>query len=291
MSKGHVRAAKPSDTEAICSLLHNKMNTRIPIDRWRRLMTYNWLEDKPDFGRVVESNGAILGYCGMVYADRLVGIDDGLRPERIVSMSSWYLDKSLRGKGLGRDMLVSAISDPSLTYATLTNSKKPLGIVEALGFQVLEDHRYIWRKTDRAHSGIVITDEVPIIRDRITSHQQQLIDDMHEYALTPLLIEIDGQQALLFFSIKRKDANVLWFDLMYASDHELFVSCAQALADQLLPHTPAVLAADGRFVKNPPPDIFCERLPVARYYVSNRVAPDEIDHLYSELQLLDLKLD
>jgi len=291
MSKGYVRAAEACDTEAICSLLHNKMNTRIPIDRWRRLMTYNWLEDKPGFGRVVESNGAILGYCGMVYADRLIGGANQLRSERIVSMSSWYLDKSLRGQGLGRDMLVSAISDPSLTYATLTNSKKPLGIVEALGFQVLEDHRYIWRKTDHAQSGVIIIDDVLTIKDRISSNQQQLIDDMHEYALTPLLIELDGQQALLFFSIKRKDANVLWYDLMHASDYELFVRCAQALADQLLPHSPAVLAADGRFVKKPPPNITCERLPVARYYVSNRVEPDEIDHLYSELQLLDLKLD
>ena len=291
MSNGYVRAAEPRDTEAICSLLHNKMNSRIPIERWRRLMSYQWLADKPDFGRVVESNGAILGYCGMVYADRKVGKTNQLRSERIVSMSSWYLDKSLRGKGLGRDMLVSAISDPSLTYATLTNSKKPLGIVEALGFQVLEDHRYVWRKTGRAHSGVIIIDELLTIRDRIESHQQQLIDDMHEYALTPLLIELDGEQALLFFSIKRKDANVLWYDLMHASDYALFVSCAQALADHLLPNAPAVLAADGRFVKNPPPDITCEPLPVARYYVSNRVEPDEIDHLYSELQLLDLKLD
>lgn len=291
MSNGFVRAAKPGDTEAICSLLHNKMNSRIPIDRWRRLMSYGWLDDKPDYGRVVESDGAILGYCGMVYADRLVGNANQLRSERIVSMSSWYLDKSLRGKGLGRDMLISAISDPSLTYATLTNSKKPLGIVEALGFQLLEDHRYIWRKTARVHSGVVITSDLLTIGDRIQPHQQKLIDDMHEYALQPLLIELDGQQALLFFSIKRKDANVLWYDLMHSSDYELFVNCAQALADQLLPNTPAVLAVDGRFVKSAPPEITCERLPVGRYYVSNRVAPNEIDHLYSELQLLDLKLD
>ena len=291
MSKGFVRAAGPGDAEAICSLLHNKMNSRIPIDRWRRLMNYNWLKDKPDYGRVVESDGAILGYCGMVYADRLVGDANQLRSERIVSMSSWYLDKSLRGKGLGRDMLISSISDPSLTYATLTNSKKPLGIVEALGFQVLEDHRYIWRKSGQAVSGVLIIDDLLTIRERITSNQQQLIDDMQGYALTPMVIELDRQQALLFFSIKQKDADVLWYDLMYASDYELFVSCAQALADQLLPHSPAVLAADGRFVKDPPPDISRERLPVARYYVSNRVVPHVIDHLYSELQLLDLKLD
>lgn len=283
--------AQASDADGICSLLHTKMNPKIPIELWRRLMTYNWLKEKPDFGRVVEADGQVLGYCGMVYSDRLIGDANQLRPERMVSMSSWYLDKSLRGQGLGRDMLISSISDPTLTYATLTNSSKPLAIVEALGFQVLEDHRYIWRKTDSSHAGVVITKDVDSIKSQIDSNQQRLINDMQGYALTPLLIELDAQQSLLFFSIKRKAEDVLWYDLMYASDQALFVNCAQALANQLLPATPAVLASDGRFVKQPPPGIVSERLPVGRYYVSKRVARNEIDHLYSELQLLDLKLD
>lgn len=291
MAKGFVRAAQASDADGICSLLHTKMNPKIPMEHWRRLMTYNWLKEKPDFGRVVEADGQVLGYCGMVYSDRFIGDANQLRSERLVSMSSWYLDKSLRGQGLGRDMLISSIADPALTYAILTNSSKPLAIVKALGFQVLEDHRYIWRKTDSSHAGVVITKEVDSIKARIDPNQQRLIIDMHGYALTPLLIELDAQQSLLFFSIKRKAENVLWYDLMYASDQTFFVDCAQALANQLLPSTPAVLASDGRFVKQPPPGIVCERLPVGRHYISDRVAPNEIDHLYSELQLLDLKLD
>ncbi len=204
MSKGFVRNAEYGDADAICLLLHTKMNSRIPVAHWRRLLDYKWLDDKPDFGRVVEADGQVLGYCGMVYADRLIGEGNQLRQERMVSMSSWYLDKSLRGQGLGRDMLISCIADPKLTYATLTNSKKPLGIVESLGFQVLEDHHYLWVKATPSHAGVVITSDTLAIRERIAEHQQKLIDDMQPYALTPLLIELDGQQSLLFFSIKPK---------------------------------------------------------------------------------------
>ena len=289
-----IRPAETRDVEAICMLLHTKMNSRIPVDRWRKLMTYPWLTEKTDFGRIVESNGKILGYCGMVYSDRLIGdAVQGMRKERMVSMSSWYLDKSLRGQGLGREMLISAIEDPELTYATLTNSKKPLGIVEALGFKVLETHRYVWRKISAAApvSGISIIEGPLAIRDRIAPYQCELIDDMNGLPLVPMLLEAEGSQALIFLSIKRKDANILWYDLMYSSDLDLFVNCAQALANRLLPNSPAVLAADGRFVKQPPNEAELEQLPVARYYVSQRVAPHEIDHLYSELQLLDLKLD
>ncbi len=291
MSKAFVRNAEHTDADAICQLLHTKMNNRIPVDYWRRLIDYQWLDSKPDFGRVVEADGLVLGYCGMVYADRMLGPANQLRQERIVSMSSWYLDKSLRGQGLGRDMLISCIADPTLTYATLTNSKKPLGIVESLGFKVLEDQRYIWRKSNQSSVGIVVISDTVAISERIELHQQKLIDDMRPYSLVPILLELDGQQSLLFFSIKRKDSDILWYDLMHASDQALFVNCAQALADHLLPDTPAVLAADARFVTQPPIGMAAEPLPVARYYVSKRVVPHEIDHLYSELQLLDLKLD
>lgn len=291
---GQIRLATAEDTEQICHLLHAKMNNRIPVDRWRNLMSYAWLDEKPDFGRVVESGGQILGFCGMLYSDRLLGSSaQSLRKERMVSMSSWYLDKSLRGKGLGRDMLISAVSDPSLTYSTLTNSKKPLAIVEALGFKVLERQRYIWKKSCNktvATALNVVRDPIEIAK-RVSRMQRQLLDDMHGLPLTPVLLTIDHHLLFMFFSVKSKGADVIWFDLMYASDLEVFSECAQLLADRLLPDATSVLAADSRFVKHASKNAVLENLPVSRYFISSRVEPDEIDHLYSELQLLDLKLD
>jgi len=68
--KPFVRAAVATDIEDICQLLHNKMDSKIPLERWRKLMTYEWLDAKPDFGRIVEADGTVLGFCGMVYSDR-----------------------------------------------------------------------------------------------------------------------------------------------------------------------------------------------------------------------------
>ncbi|MFK7854432.1 MAG: N-acetyltransferase family protein [Granulosicoccus sp.] len=289
-----VRRAHEEDIEAICTLLHTKMNSRIPIERWRQLMTYTWLEPKPDFGRVVVSKGQILGFCGMVYSDRLIGdAVQGYRKERMVSMSSWYLDKSLRGQGLGREMLLSSIEDPALTYATLTNSKKPLAIVEGLGFKKLEDHRYVWSRSNHYDFELPIYDDPADIREQLAPELVQIVDDMQNMPVMPLLVGASDRQALIFLSIKRKKDDVLWFDLMYSSDLEMFSNNAQSLANSLLPNAgkSAVLAADGRFVRQPSRGAVRESLPVARYYVSQRVEPYEIDHLYSELQLLDLKLD
>ena len=137
-----IRPAVAGDIEPICALLHEKMNAKFALERWRRLMTYPWMEDKPDYGRVVEDNGRILGFVGMIYSDRII---EGTR-ERFVSISSWFLDKSLRGRGLGAGLMAAATDDPQITYTNVTSSDRVLAIVDAVGYRVLDDHRYLCRK-------------------------------------------------------------------------------------------------------------------------------------------------
>jgi len=268
----YVRAATEADIDGICELLHTRMNPKIPLERWYKLMSYQWLENIPDYGRIVDADGKVMGFCGMVYSDRLLGSDStGYRTERMVSMSSWYLDRSMRGKGLGRDMLVSSIADPMMTYATLTNSPKPLAIQDAVGMRVLEDHIYSWKK--KSSASLTLVTEVAAMNNLIPSHEQVILKDMASLPLTPVLLRADGINNLLFFSIKRKAEHVTWHDLMYATDYQHFSTHAQQLADALLLDTTSMLAADGRFVTNPDEGAQRQALPVPRYFKSERVEP------------------
>lgn len=292
MMTAFIRPAESRDVEAICTLLHTKMNSRFSMERWRQIMTYPWLENKPDFGRVVESDGQILGFVGLIYSDRLIGNEQqGYRKERFASMTSWYLDKSMRGRGLGKGLLAAAKDNPDQTLTMFTNSSKPMAIVRALGYQVLDEYRYHWHKTEPGLPAIDVIDDAHVIQQRASDAQRQLLEDMRGLPVRPVWIEADGRHALLFFSVKPKGENVLWFDLLYTSDRDLFTDYAQSLANRLLPDTPAVLASDSRLIKAPPEDTIRQQLPVARHYLSKTVQPHEIDFLYSELQLLDQKLD
>jgi hypothetical protein len=94
----------------------------------------------------------------------------------------------------------------------------------------------------------------------------------------------------MFFSVKLKGQDVRYFDLLHTGDRALLAEHGQALADAILPGGPAVLAADCRFVDGTPEGAKREALAVPRFYKSTRLAPARIDLLYSELQLLDLKL-
>ncbi len=52
-----------------------------------------------------------------------------------------------------------------------------------------------------------------------------------------------------------------------------------------------MLAVDSRLLAGESAGGAVERLKVARYYKSRTLAPHQIDNMYSEIQLLDLKLD
>ena len=106
-----------------------------------------------------------------------------------------------------------------------------------------------------------------------------------------MLAQHGGTRCLLVFSVSLKGADIETWDVLHTSDRSFLDRHGAALAGALLPAGPAVLAADRRFVDGPAPGAAAEPLPSPRLYKSPRLAPHEIDHLYNELQLLELKLD
>jgi hypothetical protein len=118
-----------------------------------------------------------------------------------------------------------------------------------------------------------------------------MLQDHALLPVRPVFISAAGGSCLAVFSVKKKGEDVTYFDAMHLSDPEFFAAHAQAIADTLLPPGKAVLAVDRRLLAGHKADGIVESIPVARYYKSQRLAPSEVDNLYSELLLLDLKLD
>ena len=281
-----VRPATPDDLDAVAALLHGKMDPKIPAERWRRLMTYGWLADKPDLGRVVDWDGRIGGFVGMVLSDRSI---DG-RTERIVDVSSWYLEKELRGRGLGAGLMQSVLADPTRTYCTMTPSPLRMHIFRGVGFEVLDDRRVTWTRSGAAPA-LAVQREVAAIRDAVGPVERRLLDDHAGLGVAWVLASHGGAHCLFAFSVVRKGEGVETWDLLYTGDRGFLARHGQALADSLLPAAaPAALVADGRFVDGASPGGVAEPLGTPRLYRSPRLAPHQIDHLYNELQLLELKL-
>ncbi len=281
-----IRPAIASDMDSICMLLHSKMNQKIQPERWRKLFTYEWLKEKPDLGRVVEHRGEILGFLGMVYSDREINHHN----HRIVNICAWYLDKSLRGLGLGKGIMADATSDPAMSYTIMTSSKNTVGILDEVDYRILDDSRYIWRRQANSESMLTLITDYEQIHLECSQKLKKLLNDHAQLPVTPILAKFQDQHCLLLFSVKRKAQDVLYFDVLLTSDRVFLGQHGQYLANLLLPEQTALLTADCRLVENAvAADI--ETLPVPRFYKTTQLSAYHFDHLYTELQLLDLKLD
>ena len=151
-----VRPARASDICPMVELLHSRMDDTISRERWLRLFTYGWLADKPDFGRVALLDGEIVGCVVAVYADRLI---DG-RTERFVNPCAWYLDRRARGQGLGLELMADVTSRADWHYIIPTSSGRTTGLLERVGFSVLDREKFVWR-----HAASAARTPLRLIRD------------------------------------------------------------------------------------------------------------------------------
>ena len=287
MTRGEIRPAQAADIDPVCRLLHEQMSAKFSPDRWRRLMTYRWLDAKPDFGRVAIVGGRLVGFIGMVYADRVVSG----RRHRVVNICAWYLDKAYRKAGFGFELMRSAIADDAMSYTILTSSSRSVSLLEAIGYRILDDDRQLWTAKG-APAGIALEEDPPRILEQVDGVAREMLRDHVGLPIRPVLVADAAADCLVVFAIAKKRDDVTYFDVLHLTNPPFFASRAQAIADGLLPRDrKAVLAVDTRLLQGNAHDGTVERLLVPRYYKSSTLRPGQIDNMYSELQLLDLKLD
>ena len=287
MKSQAIRPATSADIGPICSLLHEHMDARFSPNRWRRLMTYRWLEDKPDFGRLAIVDGTPVGFVGMIYSDRIIGG----RRHRIVNICAWCLKKAHRKAGFGIELIRSAIADDSMSYTILTSSSRTPPLLDAVGYRMLDDDRRIWSAQGEP-GRLEIEKDASRISTRIGSIARDMLRDHEGLHVRPLLVADRTGTCFIVFTVAKKRDDVTYYDVLHLDNPAFFADRAQAIADSLLPRDKrAVLAADTRLLQGHACDGTVERLLVPRYYKSNTLQPGQIDNMYSELQLLDLKLD
>lgn len=281
-----LRAAGPGDADAICALLHDQMSSRISRERWRRLFDYPWLADKPDCGVVVLERGRVAGYLGVVYADRrLRG-----RTFRTGNLSSWYIVRSLRGQGLGLAMVRYATRDGGVTYTTFSSNPPALRLTAEVGLVLLDESRFLWRRTDERTSAIEVLSGFAALSSTVPEDERQILADHRSLPVQPRLLRAADGDCLVLLSVKRKGADVAYHEVLHIGRPDVLARHAQAFANQVLAPGDGVLAVDQRFLDGCEVSAEIEPISVPRYFRSPDLARRDVDFLYSEIPLLDLKL-
>ena len=279
-----IRFADPSEREEIAQF----MNAAFPrakwdMSGWRSILSGRWADPDDPFAISVRDGGRLVGCLGLVASHH---VHDGAR-QRILNMTSWYLNKELRGTGTGKAMLHLLLQNPDDTITNFTSAPDAAHAVRAAGMLVLDRERLIWRP-DPARKPL------PVMQSRakppLSATEEQILADHEELDLHPVRIDTPDGPLLIVLSIKQKHEDFVTHELFHASDRSLLARHIHRIAATLLPPDRAIFAVDRRFL---PPDTQADEVQtfaVPRFWSPGHLKPAQVDHLYSETVLLGLKL-
>lgn len=280
-----VRPAGEADIGPVAALLHERMNARIPAEQWRRLLDYPWRPDGVERGWLVADRGRIVGFMGTIYSDRPVGG----RMARFCDLSSWYLLADYRGDGTGDELLRAGMARPGVTYATMTARRATGRKIRALGFDILDATRSLFRPREGGERTVLpCLCDPAAIRERLAPSQQAVLDAHRGFDIHHALV--GGTGLWLVYQRKLKGDAVAYHEILHASDPAALSAGAQAIADTLVTGWNGVLAVDSRWMTAADDHGTVEPIALPRWFRSPDLAPAAVDHLFSEVILLDQKL-
>ncbi|MEH6645167.1 GNAT family N-acetyltransferase [Sulfitobacter sp.] len=263
------------------------MHTAFPrakwgADGWTRLLANRWGGTRGEFAVTARDNGALVGVMGM---------NDSLRhtprgPQRYRNLTSWYVLKTHRGMGLGERLMHAAMADREVTSTNLTSAKGALPLVDRIGFKILDAQRHVWR-----HSGGAPLSHTfdPLNEATLNLVDAQVLADHADLNLKPVVVETADGPLTLVLSVKQKVDEYVTHEMLYVGQPDLLTRHVRAVADTLLPTEAAVFSGDSRLILDAHPDA-TEPIEVPRFYKGDSMLPSEIDHMYSEIALMDMKL-
>ncbi len=284
-----VRKADPGQREEGARFLHVEMDPKISYERWLRALGRGWAAEDAGYAIIAEDAGKLVGVLAAIYADRKIGG----RPARTCNLSSWYILKSHRGGGLGYRMMSTALSDRDVTFTTYSSNAPALSVCLKAGMVPLDTHRMVWHtRAEPAKGELVVIRDIEAVAHLMDAVSHRAVLDHADLNVHPLAFRTPGGElCVVVFSVKRKGDDIEFHEALYISDRALFAAHARQLADAILPSEKALMSVDSRLLAREvaEPDELIP-LKVNRGFQSAGLEPHEMDFLYSEIPLLDLKL-
>jgi RimJ/RimL family protein N-acetyltransferase len=281
-----VRWAEPGERHLIQRYLFDNMG-KIPFERWLNILDCRWIAEDDRYGAVVMEGDRLCGFLGIVFADRpLAG-----GTHRTGNITSWYLEKDRRRSGLGHEMLALVTSLPEVTYVATSPNPRSGGLLAKVGWEVLEERRFMWRRTGAPQEGVVRRIASPQEAGELDAGSRRVLADHAGLNLTAYVLRGScGEACLVITYVKLKGADVAHHEVLHVSDRPIFTRLVRDFANAVLAPANAVLSLDSRFVTLAAEPDEIVRLDIPRYYRPWRSEAHHIDFLYSEVVLLDLKI-
>ncbi len=278
-----VRFAKREERARVEGFMHAAFpRAKWGAEGWTRLLANRWGGERGEFAVTAWDKDTLVGVMGM---------NDSIRhtargPRRYRNLTSWYVLKSHRGMGLGETLMHTAMADPEVTSTNLTSAKAALPLVDRIGFKVLDAQRFVWR---RGEGEKLQQSFDPLKEAALNEVDTQVLRDHADLGLSYVTVETPDGPCTLALSVKQKVDEYVTHEVIYVGQPDLLAQHGQGIADSVLPETPAVLSVDSRLAPHARGGE-TQQIEVPRFYKGTSLLPAEIDHMYSEIVLMGMKL-
>ncbi|HEY8472304.1 MAG TPA: hypothetical protein VIL37_06655 [Natronosporangium sp.] len=284
MPSVQLRPISEADIPAVAAFLHTHLNRRVSPAAWARAIQVPWKVDAPNHGFLLrDRDDAVVGVYLAYYAERPI---DG-RLERFCNLGAWCVLPEHRFHGLR--LLKALLAQEGYHFTDLSPSGSVVGINARLGFQRLDSTTAVipnlpWPSWP---GRVEISADPAVIEATLTGPELELYRDQAGAAgARHLVIRRGDRWCYVILRRDRRKRLPIFASILYVSDPELFRELVRPLTRHLLLRW-GVLAtlAELRVVKHRPAwSVRMAGRP--KMFRSDRLGPDQIDNLYSELVCL-----
>ena len=276
-----VRAIERTDLADVGTFLTTYLNSRVPATEWENAIDVPWKVSAPNHGYLLTDDGRVVGVQLAFYSERLV---DG-ELEHFCNLGAWCVAEKYRFHSV--KLLKALLSQDGYTFTDLSPSGNVVPLNERLKFRHLDTTTAVvpglpWlTRPGRA----VVTSDPAELENTLTGAELGIYRDHRETrAARHLLIRSGADQCYVILRKDRRKNLPVFASILYVSDPAVFARAARAVSRHLLfRHGVLAMLAELRIVGGRPRPSVLLAKPRRKMYKGARLAPDQIDYLYSEL--------
>ena len=258
-------------------------------DQWRLIFEYQWPREETYCGLALKDGDQTVGFLGMIFSRRRI---NG-KIEKFCNLTNWYVQEQHRSRAISLLLPLFAMRDHTIT--DLTPSRKVYQIQKKLGFKDLDDRGRVLLPFGRRLFGpksppVHIFHEPSQIKQKLAGEHLIIFNDHLNYPCSHLLAVAEDRYCYIIYA-KQKNKRLTYAHVHFISDPDFFSLVYRDIRQSIIAASNACyILIESRFVRDLSlPISFSLSFRAPKQYLSSTLKPEQIDNLYSEILLLNLR--
>ena len=277
-----IRKATSDDFEYVYPLFSGFREPRPSKEEFKQLFTPRWGSDESYVGFILEENNQAVGYLGTLFSVREI---NG-RKEKFCNLCTWIVKDEFQSEGLTLLFQVLRMKDVTVTNFT---GNRVAPILEKFDFKVLDKTLRILLPIPTFGDGCELIFDTSRIAPLLNAHDRRVFDDHRDFKYSFVALKAsEGISLICFQKVKRKRLPLL--EVHYLSGRDVFFKHIRHILIALCTRTGSVGLMIGEHFLGDGSIPFSITIPQRemRLFRSKTVSIEDMDTMYSELQLLNI---